>query len=132
MTVRESEERSLGTLCRLVGYTRQAYYQQQRTMESDAVRREFVVQEVLRIRSEQKRIGARKLRHMMNGYLEEHGIGMGRDAFFELLREHALLVRKRRTRKPRTTFSAHWMKSFEETSAWPTGMLKYAIASMPA
>jgi putative transposase len=112
MTVRESEERSLGTLCRLVGYTRQAYYQQQRTMESDAVRSEFVVQEVLRIRSEQKRIGTRKLRHMMSGYLEEHRIGIGRDAFFALLREHALLVRKRRTRKPRTTFSALWMKRY--------------------
>lgn len=112
MSVRESEGRRLGTLCRLIGYTRQAYYSQQRTLEQDAVRSEFVVQEVSRIRMEQKRVGARKLRHMMKEYLEGHGIGIGRDAFFGILREHSLLVRKRRTRKPRTTFSALWMKRY--------------------
>ena len=35
MTVRESEGRRLGTLCRLIGYTRQAYYGQQRMLERD-------------------------------------------------------------------------------------------------
>ena len=115
-TVGESEGRRLGTLCRLIGYTRQAYYQQQRTMEREAVRSEFVVQEVSRIRMEQKRVGARKLRHMMSEYLDGHGIGIGRDAFFDILREHRLLVRKRRSRKPRTTFSAMWMKRYPNLS----------------
>jgi putative transposase len=35
---------------------------------------------------------------------------MGRDAFFDLLRENSLLVRKRRARKPRTTFASPWKR----------------------
>jgi len=112
MRVRESERRGLGTLCRLVGYTRQAYYQQQRVIERDAVRSEFLLQEVARRRTEQKRIGVRKLQSEMSDFRREHGIEIGRDAFFDLLRDHGMLVRKRRPGKPRTTFSCWWMKRY--------------------
>ena len=105
MMVRESVEPSLETLCRLFGYWRQAYYSRQRRSERVALERELVVQEVVRIRERQKRIGTRKLHFMLGGFCSEHGIEIGRDSFFDLLRVHSLLVRKRRQRKPRTTFS---------------------------
>jgi putative transposase len=35
---------------------------------------------------------------------------MGRDAFYDLLRANSLLVRKRRSRKPRTTISGPWKR----------------------
>lgn len=105
-------ERGLGTLCRLVGYTRQAYYQQRVRVERSAVRSELVLGEVARIRAEQKRIGGRKLWQMMSGYCTEHGIEIGRDSLFDLLREHSLLVRKRKCRKPRTTLSYRWMRRY--------------------
>ena len=38
---------------------------------------------------------------------------MGRDAFFDLLRDNGLLVRKRRRRKPITTFSNHPFKKYQ-------------------
>lgn len=110
MEVSVSEPRSLGLLCGLFGYTRQAYYGQYRETEKDAVSAYLVLTEVSRIRTVQKRIGGRKLHHMLRGFMQDHSLRMGRDAFFDLLRDHSLLVRKRRSRKPRTTYSGYWMK----------------------
>jgi transposase InsO family protein len=42
--------------------------------------------------------------------MQEHHIHIGRDAFFNLLSDRNLLIRKRRRRKPITTFSDHWMR----------------------
>lgn len=112
MKVGESERRSLSALCRLVGYTRQAYYRHFRESEKEAIGAHLLVSEVKRIRTVQKRIGGRKLHEMLAAFMDEQGLRMGRDAFLELLREHCLLVRKRRTRKPRTTHSYYWMKRY--------------------
>lgn len=102
--------RSLEVICRLLGRTRQAYHKRNRCEERESARSELVVQEVVKIRATQKRIGVRKLYHMLGDFLAGHGIVMGRDAFFDLLRENALLVRKRRARKPRTTFASPWKR----------------------
>lgn len=110
MEISGSEPRSLGLLCGLFGYTRQAYYGQFRETEKDAASAYMVISEVSRIRKVQKRIGGRKLHHMLRSFMEEHSVMMGRDGFFDLLRDHSLLVRKKRLRKPRTTYSGSWMK----------------------
>lgn len=102
----------LKVLCRLLGRTRQAYYKWRRRGERVALGSELVLQQVVSIRSQQKRVGARKLHHMLSGFCREHSIGIGRDSLFDLLREHSLLVRKRRRRVPRTTFSAVWTKRY--------------------
>ena len=47
---------------------------------------------------------------MLEQFIQEHHISIGRDAFFDLLSERKLLVRKRKRRKPITTFSDHWMR----------------------
>lgn len=100
-------------LCKLLGKTRQAYYQRSRESEKAALEEELVLSEVMSIRARQKGVGGRKLYHMLSGFLSEHRMRMGRDAFFELLREHSLLVRRRRTRKPRTTFSQWGGRRYE-------------------
>lgn len=111
MTVRErGKGRSLEVICRQLGYTRQAYHKRARREEREAIRSDLVVQEVTRVRTTQKRIGVRKLYYMLEGFLADHSIEMGRDALYNLLREHSLLVRKRRQRKPRTTFSGPWRR----------------------
>jgi transposase InsO family protein len=99
-------------LCSLFGYSRQAYYQQVKAQEQQALQEDLLLQEVLRIRQTQKRIGARRLPVMLTSFMAEHGIGIGRDAFFELLRGQGLLVRKRKRSKPRTTFSGHWLRKY--------------------
>ncbi len=53
---------------------------------------------------------------MLAGFMEEHSVMMGRDGFFDLLRDHSLLERKRCSRKPRTTYSGYWMKRHPKLS----------------
>ena len=60
----------------------------------------MVVQEVVKIRSVQKRVGSRKLHHLLEGFRAGHSIKMGRDGLNELLREHSMLIRKRRRKTP--------------------------------
>ena len=50
---------------------------------------------------------------MLSDFIAEHQFSIGRDAFFDLLRENNLLVRKRKGRKPQTTFSKHWYKKYD-------------------
>lgn len=74
---------------------------------------DLLLQQVILIRSKQKRLGTRKLLVMMQHFMQEHHIQMGRDRLFDLLRENALLVRRRRPKKPITTFSNHWMQKYD-------------------
>ena len=66
---------------------------------------------VREIREIMPMIGTRRLLYELAYPLQEHGIEMGRDQLFELLRFHGLLVR-RRTRTVKTTDSHHWLKKY--------------------
>ena len=112
MVTQSGKGRSLRVLCRLLGYTRQAYYKQRRRVERRAIGAEIILQEVARIRTTQRRVGVRKLHHIMASFTREHAVEIGRDALYDLLREHSMLVRRRRRRGPRTTFSAFWMRRY--------------------
>lgn len=112
MKVEARRPRTLGRLCGLLGRSRQAYYKLFRESESGVMRSDLLVREVARIRSDQKRIGARKLHLMLSEFMGCQGKVLGRDAFFDLLRDHGLLVRKRKKWKPRTTVSGLWMKRY--------------------
>lgn len=46
--------------------------------------------------------------------MQAHGITIGRDAFFELLRANGLLLSRRRRRKPLTTLSHHRYKKYTD------------------
>lgn len=100
-------------LCSLLGYSRQAYYQHLKIEAQEALQEDLLVQEVMRIRKTQKRIGTRKLLIMMNSFMQQHSIKVGRDAFFEMLRNQGLLVRRRKRSKPQTTFSKHWLRKYQ-------------------
>lgn len=102
----------IGTLCSLLGYSRQALYQKKKEKERGALEHELIIQQVLSIRSRQPRVGTRKLLKMLHGFLSEHQIKIGRDALFDLLGQRKLLVTKRRRRRPRTTFSDHWQNQY--------------------
>jgi transposase InsO family protein len=83
-----------------------------RRAEKEALESELLIQEVQRHRKLQPKIGTRKLLEVMSVFMLTAGIVLGRDGFFDLLREHGLLVRKRKSRKPRTTFSCFWMHRY--------------------
>ena len=112
------QERSQGLreLCGLLGYSSQAYYQYNRQTEKRAFRQEELIQQVLEHRRLQPRLGTRKLLELMQPE-------MGRDAFFELLRDNGLLVRRKRYRA-RTTFSSHRFRKYPD-------LVKYLVAERP-
>jgi transposase InsO family protein len=112
MNIGQSESRSIQTLCSLLGYSRQAFYKFVKQSEKEALQHDFILQEVLRIRKTLKRLGTRKLLFKMEGFMREHQIAIGRDAMFDLLATHKLLIRKRKRRVPVTTFSDHWMRKY--------------------
>lgn len=100
---------SLGDLCALFGVTRQAYYEAEQRDRKTAVAHMIVLCLIKEICDEMPMLGIRKLLCKLSSHLHEHGIKMGRDKLFDLLRFHGLLVRKRK-RMARTTNSNHWLK----------------------
>lgn len=112
MNIGQSESRSIQTLCSLLGYSRQAFYKFVKHAEKEALQHDLILQEVLRIRKTLKRLGTRKLLFKMEGFMREHHIEIGRDAMFDLLATHKLLIRNRKRRVPVTTFSDHWMRKY--------------------
>jgi transposase InsO family protein len=64
---------------------------------------------VMELRRFMPRIGGRKLYFLLKSKLDAQGIKLGRDGFFEYLREHRLLVQPVK-RYTKTTHSKHWMK----------------------
>ena len=71
----------------------------------------MVLQRVLEIRKHHRHIGTRKLYEMLQPFLLEHQIKIGRDALFNLLASNYLLVRRKK-RKITTTDSYHRFKKY--------------------
>ena len=99
---------SLESLCRLFGYTRQAYWKSRTSSIVDAMDDTALLHEVREIRRELPRLGVRKLQVM----LYQRGHDVGRDSLFDLLREAGMLVSRKRFRA-RTTDSRHWMRKWD-------------------
>jgi len=72
-----------------------------------AAEEQLIVELVQGIRQRHPRMGGRKLHHELQKPMAALGITRGRDAFFELLRVHHLLVSTKRSRR-RTTRSGLW------------------------
>jgi hypothetical protein len=99
-------------LCLLFGISRQAYYQYKQYVATCYLEQEVILQEVIRIRSKHKCMGGRKLYKLLDSFMINHQIKMGRDAFFNLLAINKLLVKKRKTRIV-TTQSSHWLRKYK-------------------
>lgn len=98
-------------MCRLLGITRQAFYQHFWHVSDASTTEQLVLQQVAEIRTLHPVIGGRKLYYLLQPFLLEHQIKIGRDALFDLLSAHKLLVRKRK-RRINTTLSHHWLRKY--------------------
>lgn len=78
----------------MFGISKQAYYKRRKTMQTKEIQHEAVLHEVAEIRKEMSQTGTRKLHEHLQPILPQHGIKMGRDALFNLLRNKGLLIRK--------------------------------------
>lgn len=89
-----------------MGISRQAHYQWQQRRALDDAKYERILALVKIRRQRQPRLGTRKLHHLMGPVLAAEGLGIGRDALFDLLRWARLLVPTRRAYH-KTTDSHH-------------------------
>lgn len=67
----------------------------------------LIIEQIDAVRKHQPRCGGRKLYIMLQPFLQQHSIAIGRDNFFSLLRKSGLLVRKTK-RTAHTTDSKHF------------------------
>jgi transposase InsO family protein len=93
-------------MCRYFQYTRAAYYKSLNDREESCLQESLILELVHRERHLQPRLGVRKLYSILGSDIHSFAPDIGRDKFFSLLRQHDLLVaRKRHYRK--TTNSYH-------------------------
>ena len=76
----------------------------------EVVKSEILLQLVGQERKLMPRIGGRKLLYKIQDRLPEE-LMLGRDSFFDFLRDFGLLVRKKRYRA-KTTYSNHWLRKY--------------------
>ncbi len=98
-------------MCELFGYTRQAWYDLKKRQSRTQMGEVLVLSQAKNIRKEHKKMGCEKIYLMMQDFLKEHQIKMGRDKFLALLGEHGLQVRRKK-RKAKTTNSNHLYKRY--------------------
>jgi putative transposase len=108
---RKASRASLATLCKLFGKTRQAWYDHQRCQGREALESTVVLDLVREKRARHPKMGTRKLYDRLSDQLKQMGIRIGRDAFFVLLREGGLLIRRRR-KGHITTLSRHRFRCY--------------------
>jgi len=95
----------------LFGFTRQGYYQALHRQIKEQVQETQIVDMVTNMRKAQPRLGGRKLYLLLEQEMKQKGIKIGRDAFFGILANNKLLVRRRK-RKVITTFSKHRFRKY--------------------
>lgn len=93
-------------ICRLLGYSPQAYHKQQKRKLQHRIHEQIMLQQIDLIRKQQPRCGGRKLFIMLQPFFNQHNIHIGRDKFFELLKRNKLLIRRTK-RSVHTTNSKH-------------------------
>lgn len=102
---------SVAEICSQFSMSRQAQYQWRRKGEAATFSAEIIVAFVLEKRYAMPRIGGRKLYYLIQREASELVLGIGRDAFFRILRSASLLVRATKNYCV-TTRSHHWLRKY--------------------
>ena len=99
-------------MCRHLHISPQAYYRNYQYRKKVKIEEDKILDFVRRERSKNPKLGVRKLYTKFRYYYPLNKIKIGRDKFFELLRKHDLLI-KRRRRYCRTTNSNHSFRVYK-------------------
>lgn len=99
-------------MCRLFGYSKQAYYKQLEQNACTATKEEVVVGLIKKKREIWKRGSGRNLHQSLQKEFGAHNIKLGRDKFFDVLRNNHLLIKSKRTRA-KTTCSYHHFNRYD-------------------
>lgn len=98
-------------MCNLLGYTKQAYYKNIRCKESKYLDEYLVLDLILERRKIWHNGSGRNLYCSLKKDFERHNIKIGRDKFYDILRDYGLLI-KRKSRHTNTTNSYHHYRRF--------------------
>lgn len=102
---------NIENVCQKFGYCRDSYYKLKGRMQIQRTNRQKALSLIQERREVLPREGGRKLYHYLRPLLTEHGIKMGRDKLFDLLRSQQMLVEPRRKYKV-TTNSKHRFNTY--------------------
>lgn len=90
----------------------QNYYSKRKERQKRELDCGVVVELTRREKSVQPMLGGRKCLRIISPELSKQGIRIGRDRYFDILRENGMLVKRRRS-KPKTTNSRHSLPVFK-------------------
>lgn len=97
--------------CQLLGYTKQAYYKSLQSKEGESFNEYLILELIREKRLIWKQGSGRNLLASLQADFKTHGIKIGRDKFFSLLRRHGLLI-KRKNYRAITTNSYHFYRRY--------------------
>tara|TARA_Y100001935_G_C17251678_1_gene481351 strand:+ start:419 stop:1282 length:864 start_codon:yes stop_codon:yes gene_type:complete len=106
-----TEGYALARMCRLFGWSRQGMYQGRARQQARAEQLAHLRPQVERLRRAMPRLGGRKLYYLLKADFVRAGIKLGRDGFFDYLRQQKLLVAPTKS-YTKTTQSKHWMRKY--------------------
>ena len=98
-------------MCFQFGYSKQAYYKHLQHIGKNAVVEDVVVGLIKKKREIWKRGSGRNLHQSLKKDFKAHDIKLGRDKFFEVLRQNGLLIKPKRIRA-KTTCSYHHFNKY--------------------
>lgn len=98
-------------MCFQFGYSKQAYYKHLQHIEKNAVVEDVVVGLIKKKREIWKRGSGRNLHLSLKKDFKAHDIKLGRDKFFDVLRQNGLLIKPKRIRA-KTTCSYHHFNKY--------------------
>lgn len=108
---------SIGKACKLLGYAKQTFFKVRNSRiarEKESARIEaYILEKVHSIRKEMPRLGGKKLYYLINKDSERKKYKFGERRFFEVLRLHNLLI-KRKKRRAITTDSKLWTGQYPD------------------
>jgi putative transposase len=99
-------------MCGVFGHSKQAYYKQLQQNATTSVKEEVIVGLIKKKREIWKRGSGRNLHQCLQKEFKTHDIKMGRDKFFDVLRNNNLLIRSKRSRT-KTTCSYHHFNRYK-------------------
>ncbi len=87
---------SVEKLCQLFGLSRTVFYKAEKRVSERYLQEALVLEEVRKIKREQSKLGTEKVYLLIQPFLTEHSIKMGRDKLYDLLRTHHLLPKRKK------------------------------------
>jgi len=102
----QQQQHSVSSLCGFFGLSRWGYYKSMQERIREGYSKEMMAKLVMEQKRIMPRIGGKKLYHILRPDIERLDIHLGRDKFFDVLREYGMLVEPKK-RFDRTTNSYH-------------------------